>query len=398
MRYFTVRASSVSVPNLLEVDVPANQLMPLFHRIENHLKAKGIFGEQEMLFKRLVPEYSLQSDNIQASMQSSSPDWNEYEYEVHVFNPKDVSVATPLTALSLWFYSHKTKRACSVTIPLKDVFSSAQTHLLNRLTELRRVTAKEDLIFSIFLCGQGALYVPPAHQSTTLTLVVSKPRLAENLETEKLDKAIVDILVQDRQKLVALQKRSWKDYSSVFEGILQRGDLRILIKRSFVDKIWRDVEAATSLPSENIKSELGGFLVGNAYEDDDGKAFVDISDGILDEQSENFSFMLRRYHHQVRDLTEKMEQKFPDQRRVGWFHGHLFQAGYAVPVENERGSSYTVSLTTSQFSSLDRELHRNLFPQPWQVALVIKTSTRKLQFYQWKRGEIEPCQGYYIYE
>ena len=398
MRYFTIRASNINIPNLLEVDILANQLIPLFRRIESYLKIKGIFNEDDELIKRLVPEYDLQDDKVQARIQPSRSDWGDYEYGVYILNPKDSNATTPLTALSMWFYSPQTKQACSITMPLKDIFSAIEAHVLIRLIELKKATTEDKLTFSFFLRGHGEIHVPVTSRGTTLTLIMSEPEISRFTETEKPDKALADIFVEDSEPLIKLQKHSSKDYSSVFHGILQRGDLRIFIKRTLIDKIWKDVESVDSLPNGNLKSEVGGLLFGNPYEDDDGKIFVDISGGIFDNLSNIFSLELRRYPERINAIISKNDNLFLNKQQIGWFHSHLFQTGYAIPIETDRGASYAVSLDMSQFSSSDRELHSNLFPLPWQVALVVKNSTKSLSFYQWKRGKIEPCQGYYIYE
>jgi hypothetical protein len=106
----------------------------------------------------------------------------------------------------------------------------------------------------------------------------------------------------------------------------------------------------------------------------------------------SFSSLVQNYPVMLQETTKKMKEMYPDKKRLGWYHAHL------IPVRSRSLLKSQQVLNLLDFSNADRDLHRNMFREPWQVAMVIDIASHQFNFYQWKRNELEPCSGYYEYE
>jgi len=151
-------------------------------------------------------------------------------------------------------------------------------------------------------------------------------------------------------------------------GTKAAGDLNILISRGTLQEIEQDA----------LKRDVegGGLLLGEAFtEEASGELTVHITAhipatgargtmGSLWFTSEAWDAMLR-----VR------EQRYPDAQVVGWYHDH----------------------SIGTWLSLDDEfIHKNVFKEPWHLALVLGKRDASRRFFQWKGGQIVPCDFFRI--
>jgi hypothetical protein len=399
MRYFTVQALNTLNQSLLEIDIPLSQIRPLLNGIEENLRSQGVFDHQDRLLKRLVPRFEPRGDQVAAQLLERVPaDVGEFDYGLY-FEEDPGDPPRSIQSLSVWFCSPMTGRTCSVDLPVNWLFRSAQAHLFQQLVRRQQVNEGDRLHYAVFLQGQAQLRAQQTRGRTALLLLLPTkppPPEVETLDRQALDKPSVEVTVTNRESLVTPAKRSWRDYEARLIGVRQRGDLRILISYHLIDQL--EVVARDSLRQD---AEVGGFLIGDVYQDEeDEKLFVDISDIVAADQATG-SFLELRFNQEAwQQAFEEINRRFPDKRRVGWYHTHLIGIPRLQPVAlPEARGERTYKLThTPFFSSADVFLHRNFFPEPWHVALVVDLKNRTIMFYQWKRGEIASCKGYYVYD
>jgi proteasome lid subunit RPN8/RPN11 len=81
------------------------------------------------------------------------------------------------------------------------------------------------------------------------------------------------------------------------------------------------------------------------------------------------------------DVQERLEESYPDKQIVGWYHSH---------------PALSIFL-----SSYDIFLHKNFFPQPWHVALVVDPVAKQGGFFRYSTSKppyINPLAYYGFYE
>ena len=81
-------------------------------------------------------------------------------------------------------------------------------------------------------------------------------------------------------------------------------------------------------------------------------------------------------HETWQYIYEVMEQRYPGQKIVGWFHTH---PGFGVFL-----------------SGHDMFIQKHFFDQPWQVAYVIDPVAQSRGFFRWEGGEVVPCEDFLI--
>lgn len=115
--------------------------------------------------------------------------------------------------------------------------------------------------------------------------------------------------------------------------------------------------------------EVGGFLLGGAYGAD--PAFVVIKHFHPAVQALSAGASLTFTHETWADLHRQAELRYPGEIVVGWQHTHpgfgIFLSGY------------------------DLFIHRNFFPQLYQIALVVDPQRQEFGFFQWREGEVKDC-------
>lgn len=124
----------------------------------------------------------------------------------------------------------------------------------------------------------------------------------------------------------------------------------------------------------NLRSELGGVLLGHAYRDGE-KLLVEVIAALPARNDDHgpihFTFTAdawSQFHH------ERAAQ-YPDLDIVGWFHTH---PGLGV-----------------FYSSDDVVVHTAAFTLPWHVGLVIDPLGNEASYFGWQEGTLAPIAGYY---
>ncbi len=161
-------------------------------------------------------------------------------------------------------------------------------------------------------------------------------------------------------------------FDSVFAGSEgQDSGLAIHIKQSTLRKI-------EDYLSGDKSNELGGVLVGDVCETEEGARYIKIDNMILAMHASS-SLSRLTFTHETWDYINKvLEEEHPGKKIVGWFHSH---------------PGHTVFL-----SGHDLFIHENFFNLPYMVAYVFDPTIKERGFFKWQEGEIVKAGGFYIFD
>lgn len=124
----------------------------------------------------------------------------------------------------------------------------------------------------------------------------------------------------------------------------------------------------------NLRSELGGVLLGHAYRDGE-QLMVDVVAALPARNDDHgpihFTFTADAWSQ----IHHERATKYPDLEIVGWFHTH---PGLGV-----------------FYSSDDVVVHTAAFTLPWHVGLVIDPLGNEASYFGWQNGVLTPIPGYY---
>ncbi|MCP4415312.1 MAG: hypothetical protein GY805_01735 [Chloroflexi bacterium] len=124
----------------------------------------------------------------------------------------------------------------------------------------------------------------------------------------------------------------------------------------------------------NLRSELGGVLLGHAYRDGE-RLLVEVIAALParndDHGPVHFTFTADAWSQ----IHNERATKYPNLDIVGWFHTH---PGLGV-----------------FYSSDDVVVHTAAFTLPWHVGLVVDPLGNEASYFGWQDGELAPIDGYF---
>jgi proteasome lid subunit RPN8/RPN11 len=142
-------------------------------------------------------------------------------------------------------------------------------------------------------------------------------------------------------------------------GTASQGDLAI-----FVDMdVLADVEAHART---DTSVELGGVLLGGQYVDEDGDAFVVVTDSLRAEHYESSRGHFKFTHDTWTRIGRQREEFSDELQMVGWYHTH---PGWGVFLSN-----------------MDRFICDHFFNRPLDVALVVDPVGNDRGWFYWQDG------------
>jgi proteasome lid subunit RPN8/RPN11 len=126
--------------------------------------------------------------------------------------------------------------------------------------------------------------------------------------------------------------------------------------------------------------EVGGVLVGDwCMDEETGEQFVIVKHALPARHTLQGSVYLTFTQDSLVDLHDQIEKRFEGERIVGWYHTHPRMGIF--------------------LSHYDTWLHKNFFPEPWQVALVVEPYTSLGGFFiRQPDGELDPNRYFGFYE
>lgn len=126
--------------------------------------------------------------------------------------------------------------------------------------------------------------------------------------------------------------------------------------------------------------EVGGVLVGDWCVDGaSNEEFVIVKHALPARHTRQGSVYLTFTQDSLVDMHDQIETRFEGEKIVGWYHTHPRMGIF--------------------LSHYDTWLHKNFFPEPWQVALVVEPHTSLGGFFiRQPDGDLDPTRYYGFYE
>lgn len=144
---------------------------------------------------------------------------------------------------------------------------------------------------------------------------------------------------------------------------------------AFVEK--RALEALHAFLRHDTRREHGGVLIGRPYHDpDEARTFAVIEMAIPALDTEGSSVHLQFTPETWSFISKRIEDEFPDQMVVGWYHSH---PGLGVFM-----------------SSIDRATQKAFYNHPWSIAVVVDPPAQKTGWFAGK--ECLPLNGASVME
>lgn len=155
------------------------------------------------------------------------------------------------------------------------------------------------------------------------------------------------------------------------DAIATISGLAVFVRRGVLAELQRAAAA-------NTDREIGGILVGRAYQDADAsRPFITVN-AAISALSPNISSdeRLQFSHEDTRHFSTVMQSTYPRRETLGWYHSHLGKPS---------------------LSAIDYRNHLAQWRAPWHVALVLGFSGREVVFYCWNDSRLMPAPMYYLY-
>ncbi len=174
--------------------------------------------------------------------------------------------------------------------------------------------------------------------------------------------------------------------SSRSEGTIDQNDLPVFVPES----ICEEVAAASK---QAAPMEIGGVLIGYLCRDSKSKELYALVTaqvpalGALGSEGE-----LRFTPDTWAEVRAAITLRRRDEEWLAWNHSHPSQCNTCAPEKQE-----TCPVATALFSAQDRKLHRTVFSQAYQFALVANILREKVVFsmFGWREGCIR-LRGFYV--
>ncbi len=129
----------------------------------------------------------------------------------------------------------------------------------------------------------------------------------------------------------------------------------------------------------DLQNEVGGVLVGQWCLDDNHRQFIIVEHALPARHTRHGSAYLTFTQDSLVDIHNQIDADYKGQTIVGWYHTH---PGMGIFL-----------------SHYDTWLHRNFFPEPWQVALVVEPVSASGGFFvRQRQGLLDPTRYFGFYE
>ena len=156
----------------------------------------------------------------------------------------------------------------------------------------------------------------------------------------------------------------------------------------------RVLAEATELAAAADELETGGVLVGKLFRDPGGSVFAEVTAQLPAKHTVATRESLRFTPETWADVDAVIRLRNRDETILGWWHHHPFFCRHC-PETRRRLCPFS----RPTFSSADRDVHREVFQSPWNVALLLSFLGEERPSYDifaWQRGQIEPAKFYVL--
>lgn len=119
--------------------------------------------------------------------------------------------------------------------------------------------------------------------------------------------------------------------------------------------------------------EIGGLLLGRVRGEGE-RVMVRVEAALLAQEADSVGSSIRFTPELLAELGTRGKKEYPAFRVVGWFHTHSGLGAF--------------------LSGYDAAVHKEHFPEPWQVALVLDTELKREALYVREGAEMVPVRSY----
>lgn len=156
----------------------------------------------------------------------------------------------------------------------------------------------------------------------------------------------------------------------------------------------RVLAEATELAAAADELETGGVLVGKLFRDAGGPIFAEVAAQLPAKHTVATRESLRFTPETWADVDAVIRLRNRDETILGWWHQHPFFCRHCPDARRR-----LCPFSRPTFSSADRDVHREVFQSPWNVALLLSFLGEERPSYDvfaWQRGQIEPAKFYVL--
>jgi proteasome lid subunit RPN8/RPN11 len=129
----------------------------------------------------------------------------------------------------------------------------------------------------------------------------------------------------------------------------------------------------------DMLNEVGGVMVGEWCVDEDDDQFIVVEHAIPARHTRQGSVYLTFTQDSLVEIHDEIDLHYKGKKIVGWYHTHPRMGIF--------------------LSHYDTWLHKNFFPEPWQVALVVEPHSSLGGFFiKQKNGSLDPTRYFGFHE
>jgi hypothetical protein len=409
MRYFKMHLTKPEGSLIYETDFTVDLFDPFFRSLAATLMQRKMLEGDGKFEARIIPR----TDGIPAfekpRMVNVSDIADQGEGPLDIIFENAEPPVEKVKYLTLQIRSSKANFVYRFDWPLEDLTGGILRNVTHALLDEGTLQDREQFQVTISAHHKARPRVDPvvaekeedsSIQPVSVPVIIKSrealpPKPQENAVTVDVLDDDLDIVIGQSEELVKPLTKSMREYTDLEKvGEPNDQDLPVFVRRGAM-KIAR----ASGSRSVKTDQEVGGFLLGKVFHDSEtGCLFIEISEVVEANQARgtfgSLEFNADSMSHLAR-ILENIQKDHPDKFTMGWYHTHLVSLGFALPVEG-KANEYTAHYMPF-FSSHDLFIHRNFFPDPWHVGLVLDLRCHKEVFFFWQSGEIVGTRGFYLY-
>jgi hypothetical protein len=409
MRYFKMHLTRLEGSLIYETDFTVDLFEPFFRSLAASLMQRKLLDSDGKYEARIIPRSEGTPSFEKPKMVNVSDIADQGEGPLDIVFENVEPPVEKVKYLTLQIRSVNANFVYRFDWPLDSLISGVLRNVTHALLDEGTLQDCEQFKVAVSAHHKARPRVDPAVaekeedvaiQPVSIPVIIKSkealpPKLQEDAVAVDLLDDDLDIVIGPSEELVKPLSKSMKEYMDLEKvGAPVEQELPVFVRRGAM-KIARE----SGKRSVKTDQEVGGFLLGNVFHDSEtDRLFIEISEVVEANQARGtfgtLEFNADSMSHLAR-ILENIQKDHPDKSTMGWYHTHLVSLGFALPVEGKE-NEYMAHYTPF-FSSHDLFIHRNFFPDPWHVGLVLDLRCHKEVFFFWQSGEIVGTQGFYLY-
>jgi proteasome lid subunit RPN8/RPN11 len=399
MRYLGLRLTDLDGHELFETDLVVELFEPYVRQLATLLVRQGTFRAGERYNARIIPRADDKPDFEKASVLKASEISDNGMGFLDISFEQAPPPIDPVNYLTLQIRSAETNTAYRWDLKpgtqLVDILDRSAQILLDgnvlkdgdhfRLSVSAHDQGRPRLDPVVLDKAPLTARTFPSQEQDVGEITVVDSQVSKEDENIVIDIVATEELIKPESKPMA----SYTDEKLI--GGVSEKDIPIFVKRSAMEQALKSAKA-----SAKTLEEIGGFLLGKVFRDPQtDRLFVEVSEALEADAAKGTAVSLNFNYDAWRQVLDRISQESKDKIPVGWYHTHLISQAITLPVEGT--ANEYIARYVPFFSSPDLFIHRNFFPDPWHVALVMDLRCGHNVFFAWEEGQIRSTRGFHLY-